>query len=146
MTTLNETAATLGGREIGNLVYATITGEPAEPVVAPDLASKSLAYDTAILETRIRTEELLSLGKIEEAEEYMEGRRLLLVEDGFWIRKLNQAFFAFRQSYATDPASTSPIAGQLKDLRERSESLEDFLRTVAGFGSYAEFLEHLVGI
>lgn len=146
MTTLNETAATLGGWEIGNRVYATLTGEPSEPPVATYLASKSLAYNRAILETRLTTDELLSLGKIEEAEAYMEERRLLLVEDGFWIRKLNQAFFAFRQSYATDPASTSPIAGQLKDLRERSESLEDFLRTVAGFGSYAGFLKHLEGI
>jgi len=146
MTTLNETAATLGGWEIGNRVYATLTGEPSEPLVATDLASRTLAYNTAILETRLTTDELLSLGKIEEAEAYMEERRLLLAEDGFWIRKLNQAFFAFRQSYATDPASTSPIASQLKGLRERSESLEDFLRTVAGFGSYAEFLKHLEGI
>ena len=72
-----------------------------------------------------------------------EKRRQLLVEQGFHIRKINQAFFAFRESYATGPASVSPIAGQLKELRDQSDSLEDFLRTVAGFGSYGEFLEHL---
>ena len=143
MTTLNETAATLGGREIGNRAYAAITGEPVEPQLDPKLAARSFDYNAAILETRAKTEELLSQGKIEEAEEYMEERRLLLVEQGFRIRKINQAFFAFRQSYATNPASISPIAGQLKELREQSDSLEDFLRTVAGFGSYEEFLEHL---
>ncbi len=143
MTTLNETAATLGGREIGNRAYAAITGEPVEPRLDPNLAARSFDYNVAIQETRAKTEELLSQGKIEEAEVYMEERRLLLVEQGFRIRKINQAFFAFRQSYATDPASISPIAGQLKQLREQSDSLEDFLRTVAGFGSYAEFLERL---
>ena len=37
----------------------------------------------------------------------------------------------------------SPIDGQLKELRDRSESLEDFIKTVARFGSHNEFLEHL---
>jgi len=143
MTTLNETAATLGGREIGNRAYAAITGEPVEPHLDPDLASKSSSYDAAIRETRRRVDELLSQENIEEAEAYMEKRRQLLVEQGFHIRKINQAFFAFRESYATGPASVSPIAGQLKELRDQSDSLEDFLRTVAGFGSYGEFLEHL---
>ena len=143
MTTLNETAATMGGREIGNRAYAAITGGPVEPVPDPDRASKSSAYDAAIRETRRRVDELLSQGKIQEAEAYMEQRRRLLAEQGFHIRKINQAFFAFRESYATDPASISPIAGQLKELRDRSQSLEDFLRTVARFGSYQEFLEHL---
>ena len=143
MTTLNETAATLGGREIGNRAYAAISGGPVEPPPDPNLASNSFSYDAAIVETRHRVDELLSQGKIEEAETYMEERRRLLVENGFHIRKINQAFFAFRQSYATDPASISPIAEQLKGLREQSDSLEDFLRTVAGFGSYGEFLEQL---
>ena len=143
MTTLNETAATLGGREIGNRAYAAITGGPVEPEPDPVRESKSIEYDTAIRETRLRTEELLSQGKIQEAEAYMEQRRQLLVEQGFRIRKINQAFFAFRESYADDPASISPIAGQLEELRQRSGSLEDFLRTVAGFGSYQELLDHL---
>ena len=41
MTTLNETAATVGGREIGNRAYAAITGAPVEPLLDPILASKS---------------------------------------------------------------------------------------------------------
>ena len=114
-----------------------------EPPSDPSLALRSFSYDAAILETRHRVDELLSQGNIQEAEAYMEERRQLLVEHGFHLRKINQAFFAFRESYATDPASISPIAGQLKQLRDRSASLEEFLKTVASFGSYAEFLEHL---
>ncbi|PKB82583.1 MAG: hypothetical protein BZY88_03885 [SAR202 cluster bacterium Io17-Chloro-G9] len=147
MTTLNETAATIGGMEMGALAHAAITGEPAVRKLVPPRdpfgASRSFDFDGAIRETRLRTEELLAQGEIPEAEDYMEKRRRLLVDQGFRIRKINQAFFAFRQSYATDPGSISPIDAQLRELRQRSDSLEDFLKTVAGFGSYSEFLEHL---
>ena len=146
MTTLNETAATIGGLEMGALAYAAITGGPGDRRLNPREAASSFDFDGAIGETRLRAEELLVQGEIEEAEAYMEERRLLLVEQGFRIRKINQAFFAFRQSYATDPGSISPIDAQLRELRERSDSLEDFLKTVAGFGSYGEFLEHLESV
>ena len=73
----------------------------------------------------------------------MEERRQLMVANGHFIRKINQAFFAFHGSYATSAASISPIDGQLEQLRSRSDTLEDFLKRVAGFGSYQEFLEYL---
>jgi hypothetical protein len=94
-------------------------------------------------ETRLRTEELLAQGKIEEAEAYMEERRQLMAANGRFIRKINQAFFAFHGSYATSPASISPIHEQLKALQRRTDSLEEFVKAVARFGSYQEFLEHL---
>ena len=53
-------------------------------------------------------EGLLAQGKIEEAEAYMEERRRFLAANGHFIRKINQAFFAFHGSYATSPASISP--------------------------------------
>ena len=143
MTTLNETAATIGGVELGAKGYAAITGQPPVRPPDPEDVSRASDFDGAIRETRLGAEELLSQGKILEAEAYMEQRRLLVVDQGFRIRKINQAFFAFRESYATDPGSISPIDAQLRELRQRSDSLEDFLKTVAGFGSYSEFLEHL---
>jgi hypothetical protein len=73
----------------------------------------------------------------------MEKRRQLFVANGFLIRKINQAFFAFHGTYATSAASVSPIGDQVRQLRERSTSLEDFLRTVAQFGSYQELLDYL---
>ena len=145
MTTLNETAATLGGKEIGDRVYTAITGEKVDrssnDVSTP--APGEFDFDAEMRETRLRTEELLSQGRIEEAEAYMEERRLLMVANGHYIRKINQAFFAFHGSYAANAASISPINGQLEQLRDRSESLEDFLKTVAGFGNYGEFLGYL---
>jgi hypothetical protein len=93
--------------------------------------------------TRLRVDELLGDGKVEEAEAYMEDRRRLFVDNGIYIRKLNQAYFAFHGSYATSPASVSPVHGQLQELRRRSGSLSEFLHTVAQFNSYEEFRAHL---
>ena len=145
MTTLNETAATLGGEEIGDLAYTAMTGEVINRDAQPASGAKSEGFDfnQAMRETRMGVEELLSLGKIEEAEAYMEERRQFLAANGRLIRKINQAFFAFHGSYAASPASVSPIDEQLKELRRRSDSLEDFLKLVASFGSIQEFLDYL---
>ena len=147
MTTLNETAATLGGQEIGDRVYTAISGESvdrnAQDAALP--APGDFDFNEEMRETRVRTEELLGQGRIEEAEAYMEERRLLMAANGHFIRKINQAFFAFHGSYAANPASISPINDQLEQLRGRSDSLEEFLKRVAGFGSHQEFLDYLDG-
>ncbi|MDP6226128.1 MAG: hypothetical protein QF714_00240 [Dehalococcoidia bacterium] len=141
MTTLNETAATLGGRAIGDRAFTAMTGErinrdpPPEPV--------AFDFNAAMRETRVKTEELLAEGNIEEAEAYMEERRQFLAANGSFIRKINQAFFAFHGSYATSAASISPIDGQLRGLQSRSGTLEEFIKTVGRFGSYREFLGYL---
>ena len=149
MTVLNETAATIAGEEIGERVFAAVTGPGGDrirssPPTSPDnRESGGFNFDVEMRETRARVDELLAQGMIEEAEEYMEERRQLFVANGHLIRKINQAYFAFHGTYATSPASVSPIADQMRRLRAQSNSLEEFLRTVAGFGSYQEFLDHL---
>ena len=89
--------------------------------------------------TRLRVDELLAGGLIEEAEAYMEERRQLFVEHGFSIRKLNQAYFAFHGTYAESPTSVSPIAGELRELREAGGDLRSFIRLVSAVSSYPEF-------
>jgi hypothetical protein len=144
ITTLNETVATVAGEELGDMVYTALTGEEVNrtpPSSPPDPAA--FDFRAEMQQTRIHTEELLAQGKIEEAEAYMEERRQLFVANGFLIRKINQAFFAFHGTYATSAASISPIGEQVRELRERSASLEDFLRTASQFGDYQEFLDYL---
>ena len=146
MTTLNETAATLGGRAIGDRAFTAMTGEVInrdEPDAEPD--PDAFDFNAAMRETRLRTEGLLADGKIEEAEAYMEERRQLLIENRFFIRKINQAFFAFHGSYATSAASVSPVDEQLRTLQDRTASLAEFIKTVARFGSYQQFLGHVEG-
>jgi hypothetical protein len=81
---------------------------------------------------------LLAHGLVQEAETYMEDRRQRFVENGYRLRKLNQAYFAFHGSYATGPAAVDPIGPKLKALRERSSSLADFLDTVDGMTTLAD--------
>ena len=146
MTTLNETAADVAGRELGDLAYERLTGIGPPPTDAPsrtDSAERSFDFGDEMRETRRTVDAMLAQGRVEEAEQYMEQRRRLFVANGYAIRKLNQAYFAFHGTYAESPASVSPIAGQLRDLRQRTATLGEFIRTVASFDSYDAFLAYL---
>ena len=145
MIALNETAATLGGWEIGDRAYEAMTGiridrQPPAPHVGRD--PNAFDFGAHMRETRRHTERLLAQGRVEDAEGYMEERRLELVERGYRIRKINQAYFAFYGSYATSAAADSPIEGQLRSLRERSASLGEFLKGVSRFATYRQFLDY----
>ena len=164
--TLNETTASIAGEELGDLTFTALTGEVVNraPAAAPagsdsdsgsdsgsdsDSDSKSepdpgrFDFTNEMRQTRRRAEKLLVEGKIEEAEAYMEERRQNFLANGYNIRKINQAYFAFHGSYATGPGSVSPIGEQLRELRRRSDSVSHFLETVSQFTSYQQFLEYL---
>ena len=141
MLTLNETAATIAGEELGDMAYTTLTGEE---VTRPWVRGNPERFDfgAEMLETRKRAEEFLAQGNIEEAEAYMEERRHRFVAQGYNIRNINQAYFAFYGSYATGPGSASIIGEQLNEIRRRSGSIGEFLDTMGQFGSYREFEDY----
>jgi hypothetical protein len=92
-------------------------------------------------ETRVTADQLLAEQKIEEAEAYMEKRRQLFWENGYLIRKLNQAYFAFHGAYADAPggaAGEDPVGPAVRALREQSDSLADFVNTIAWMTSFVE--------
>ena len=142
MTIINETVADIVGHEIGDaLIELYQTEEERRQTQEQDAqAEKEPGFDfnQAMRETRLRVDELLAQGRVEEAEQYMEERRLFINAQGYYIRKLNQAYFAFHGSYGESPAATSPIGGELRALREQSASLGEFVRTVARISSYQE--------
>ena len=144
MTTLNETAASIGGEIIGDRAFTAMTGEVInrEPSATPPDPNR-FDFNAEMRKTRLNAEELLAEGKIEEAESYMEERRKFLNENGFSVRKINQAFFAFHGSYATGAASVSPIGDQLEELSAEASSLEDFLKTVGRFDRVEDLAEYL---
>src|SRR3712207_7984220 len=80
-------------------------------------------------ETRLRTEELLAAGQIEQAEQYMRARRDELQQHGITIRKLNQAYFALYGSYGGGFAASprNPIPDLLRQLGEQRGSLGEFI-------------------
>jgi hypothetical protein len=145
---MNETTASIAGDEIGALVLAAFYPElkPASTlnpslVLAPfeiPNPTKSIEdpfdFRAEMHETRLKTDALLAEGKIEEAEAYMESRRLMFLENGYLIRKLNQAYFAFYGAYADTPggaAGEDPVGPAVRALRAQSDSLEDFVNTIA---------------
>lgn len=86
--------------------------------------------------TRLRADELLSEGKIGEAEQYMEERRAVFVRNGYQIRKLNQAYFAFYGAYNAEPggsatAGRDPIGPGVQRLRQQSATLGEFMQRVS---------------
>jgi len=91
--------------------------------------------------TRLRVDELLAAGNVEEAEAYMEARRLVFWENGYAIRKLNQAYFAFYGSYAdspTGPAGEDPVGAAVRELRQHSGSLAEFIERMQDLTSFTE--------
>ena len=143
MISVNETIANVIGDQIGDAVFqAYYAGRMDDPDQEQDTVSGEGDFDfnRVMRETRLRVDELLAEGKVEEAERFMEERRLFIAENGIFLRRLNQAFFAFNGTYADRPDSVSPIGGQVKEVRAGSRSVKDFIGTVSRVSSYQEFL------
>jgi len=138
--TLNETVANIGGREIADLVQQRFPLSQPNHVAAAEAAREEPPIDfrAEMHELRLEVDRLLSEGKIGEAEALMEEKREFLAENGFYIRKINQAYFAFHGLYADTPASSSPIGPKMLELRRLNPSLGDFIRSVADITSEDE--------
>ena len=148
MVTLNETIASIAGAELGDRAFTLLGGEIPPTAAqagqpATSGAPQPFDFQAEMRRTRQRVDALLAEGDVEGAEAYMEERRLLFVENGYPIRKLNQAYFAFYGTYADLPASSSPIGGQVRRMRELIPDLGDFIARVAQISDYGEFLDAL---
>jgi len=138
MDTINETVATIVGQEVGAETAWRYYGIPKPkpqplpetPAQLPPPDPNKFDFRLEMRRTRLKVDELLKQGKIEEAERYMEARRQLFVKHGYYIRKLNQAYFAFHGSYATSSASTDPIGPKLRELRSLMPDLATFVHQV----------------
>jgi len=142
MTSINETAADIGGNEIGQLVYQRYYAQPVSQAASPGAPSQpAFDFNKEMRQIRLTVDQLLAQGQVEEAEKYMEQMREYLAQNGYYIRKLNQAYFAFYGTYSDMPGSVSPIGGYLEELRQGSPSLGDFIKTVSGVSSYEQLLK-----
>ncbi len=112
----------------------------------PTLSDHPSTFDfrAEMYKTRLHVDELLAAGKIEEAEAYMEARRRFFWDNGYPIRKLNQAYFAFYGAYADEPggpAGEDPVGPAVRALRAQSRSLAEFLYTIAWMDSFDDLLQ-----
>lgn len=141
---INETVAELVGNELGDRVLRTYYPDLAPPsagtMPSEEEMSEPPAFDfgAEMRETRLMVDQLLALGKVEDAERYMEARRLYFVENGYNLRVLNQAYFAFHGSYGTGPASSSPLGPKLERLRQLTPDVKTFLAAVRSITTAAE--------
>ncbi len=156
--TMNETTASITGNEIGNLVLErfypelvtashlnlSLISSPFDHPNPADFMRGPFDFRAQMNETRVTADALLLDGKIEEAESYMEARRLIFLENGYLIRKLNQAYFAFYGAYADSPggaAGQDPVGPAVRALREQSESLADFVNTISWMTNFTQLQE-----
>jgi hypothetical protein len=150
--TMNETAAAIAGREIGRAVmeryYPKLLPPPPPPEaeIEPGEPPEPPAFDfrEEMRQTRVTADQLLAEGKVEAAEKYMEARRQVFWENGYRLRKLNQAYFAFFGAYADEPggaAGEDPVGEAVRRLFSESPSLASFLKRIAWMTSFEELLE-----
>ena len=154
--TMNETTASIAGDEVGRWVLEKyypemlasssswdmiLFSEPSLPSTGSTADTVPFDFRAEMHETRVTADELLAQSKIVEAEAYMEERRLVFWENGYLLRKLNQAYFAFHGAYADVPggaAGEDPVGPAVRALREQSKSLEEFINTIAWMTSFEE--------
>lgn len=135
--TINETVASIAGRELARLYFERYNDlQPDAPPASasPDDAngdSEPFDFFGEMRTLRIQVEGLLAEGRVEEAERLMAEKRDEFEENGYYVRRINQAYFAYRGFYATGSGSVDPLGPNLQELYERSGSPGGFLRLVA---------------
>ena len=116
-------------------------GETIAPAVK-EPAEEAFNFRREMRETRVKVDELLLEGEIVEAETYMEQRRAFFWENGYQIRKINQAYFAFYGAYNDVPgggaAGNDPVGPAVQSLRASSPNLFEFVRRIQRVRSFEE--------
>jgi hypothetical protein len=153
--TMNETVASLLGDEFGYQVlehyYPEFAPQRVTTSTVPSTPSPSEppAFDfrAEMHETRIKIDALLAQGMINEAEAYMEARRLVFWENGYHIRKLNQAYFAFHGAYADTPqgpAGEDPVGNAVRAFWNQLDSPVEFLFRMSWMNDFSDLEKALL--
>jgi hypothetical protein len=144
--TINETAVGMISKEIGDLLIEKYYSDYFIRESQDEKKSKKkndFDFNEEMRQIRRKVDASLLAAKVIEAEEFMEERRLYLASQGYYIRKLNQAYFAFFGTYADSPTSVNPIGVELKELRNKTVSLKEYLETVAGIKNRNDLKESI---
>jgi hypothetical protein len=141
--TINETVVSMISKEIGSIVYKEDFAPGETDTTEQEMIEPAFDFNKEMRETRKAVDNYLAQGEIEQAEQYMEQQRQYLAANGYYIRKLNQAYFAFYGTYADSPTSISPIGVELKTLRSQSASLKEFMDAASSIKSQKELNESI---
>lgn len=151
-TTINETVADIVGDEVGQRVleryYSDYIAQRKDDIPRAQRAEPSFNFVAEMRETRQTVDKLLKYGRVADAEHYMEIRQLLFAENGYNLRKLNQAYFAFHGSYGTSAAADvlnpDALGPRIQHLRLLLEDAPTFLRAIRSITDRVG-LEELIG-
>ncbi len=144
---IEETVSDLVGEEVSRLVldrFGDPTGGEGLATAFPEETQQDFAR--VMRNLRLEVDVLLASGLVEAAERRMAEVRQQLEDDGIYIRRINQAYFAFFGAYTSGEDSVDPLGDQLREIRERSGSLARFLnliREVTSREDVEELLEHM---
>lgn len=143
MRTINETSANIAGNEIGDIAFQLMGGDLRDSANKYEQPSVLSHWDSKLMETRKEVDKLLSLNEIEKAEKLMKEKTWELRLGGYGVRKINQAYFAFRGQYADSPASTSTLGKDLQDYRSYFPNVGSFIKSISTVSSNEQFIELL---
>lgn len=137
--TLNETAANVAGAALAGLYFQRFPKQEAEAAATPSpTPAPAFDFTAEMRDLRRQVEDMLARGQIAAAEALMERKQKEFASHGYYIRKLNQAYFAFHGSYADTPGSIDPIGPKMQELLRKAGSPGAFLRLAAGVTSRAD--------
>ncbi|MBI5567412.1 MAG: hypothetical protein HY870_21110 [Chloroflexi bacterium] len=116
--------------------------EPSQPPTT-SAQPRQFSFSRTLRDARIKVDGLLAEArdlkqqgkpdraeaKIVEAEQYMEAQRQVINANGYHIRKINQAYFAFYGAYADQPgaAGSDPVGPNVIALRVYSPTVREFM-------------------
>lgn len=139
--TFNETVASIAGKEIGRLLVERyypqyLPPPPPDEKDLPEDTQEPPAFDyrAEMRKTRLNAEKLLSAGEVDKAELYMELRRRFFWDNGYRIRKLNQAYFAFYGAYADvagGAAGEDPVGAAVRAFWSQTSTIAEFVKRVS---------------
>lgn len=143
--TINESVASLAGRELARLYFERYdelqapapSATPAPSSSSPTPDSEPFDFTAEMRALRIEVEEMLADGLVTEAEALMAEKRDEFEANGRYIRRLNQAYFAFYGFYGDSPASVDPIGPKVETLLEEAGSVGEFVRQASQIDSEA---------
>lgn len=148
---INETTADVFGKAVSRLVmaryYPDLMPPPEQPAAsAPAAPSGPPAFDfgAEMNETRVHVDDLLAAWQVEEAERYMEARRQVFVANGYGLRRINQAFFAFYGGYQGGAmpgvGGEDPIGPSIRTIRQAT-SLRAFVTALQDITTRADLVK-----
>lgn len=148
---INESLATTFGQEVGKQVYARYYADSATTQSSIQLVTQQpqttpprFDFAAEMNTTRVTLDAYLAAGDVEAAERYLVERRALFVANGYAIRRLNQAYFAFYGGYQGGAVpgveGDDPIGSSIRAIRARSASLHDFVVAMRGITTRDQLL------